>query len=141
MLCSSSRRLVQFSISSFNLGGKKISLEGVVLPKITSILPSNPVTFNPKWKHLSHIPLVNPDFRTPGNIDLLLGADVFCRVVHHGQRYGPSGTPSALQTCFEWVIAGTVCTMGLSRQHTGTCCVVTLTSDNLLGLVPRRSCP
>ena len=36
------------------------------------------------------------------------------------------------QTCFGWVIAGTVSTTGLPRWHTDTCCVSTLTSDDLL---------
>ena len=125
-------RLVQFDITSLNPGGKRISVEAVVLPRITGVIPSSPVMFDPKWKHLSRIPLVNPDFGTPGNIDLLLGADVFCRVVRHGQRFGLSGSPSVFQMCFGWVIAGTIHTTGFPRQHTDTCCVPTITSDDLL---------
>ena len=91
---SSSRGLVQFSVTSLNPGGKTISVEAVVLPKITSVLPSSPVRFDPKWKHLSSIPLADPDFGTLGNIDLLRRANVFCRVVHHGQWFEVSGAPA-----------------------------------------------
>ena len=54
------------------------------------------------------LPLANPDYGTPGSVDLLLGADMFSRVVLHGQRFGPSGTPSAFKTQFGWVLAGTL---------------------------------
>ena len=48
-------------------------------------------------------------FDTPGRIDLLLGADVFSRVVLQGRRFGPPGSPSAFETQFGWVLLGTVC--------------------------------
>ena len=129
---SSSRGLVKFGVTSLNTGGKTISIEAVVLPKITNVLPSSYVQFDPKWKHLSRISLADPDFGTPGNIDLLLGADVFSRVVRQGRRIGPSGTPSAFQTYFGWVLTGTVHMTGLPRQHAGNCCVSTITTDDLL---------
>ena len=38
-------------------------------------------------------------------VDVLLDANVLSRKVLHGQRSGPSGTPSALETCFKWVLS------------------------------------
>ena len=52
--------------------------------------------------------LADPDFETPGSIDLLLGADIFGRAMLNGRRHGPSGSPSAFKTHFGWVLAGTV---------------------------------
>ena len=52
--------------------------------------------------------LPDPDFRTLGSFDLLLGANIFGSAVFGGQRYGPSGSPSAFKTHFSWILAGTV---------------------------------
>ena len=83
-----------------------MAVEAVVLPKVTTNLPPSPVLLSRKWKHLSNIRLVDPDFGTPRNVDLLLGADVFSRSMLHGRRLGPSGSPSAFETCFGWVLVG-----------------------------------
>ena len=48
--------------------------------------------------------LGDPDFATPGKIDLLLGADN--NICWIGQRCGPQNTPTAFETQFGWVIAG-----------------------------------
>ena len=78
-----------------------------------------------------NISLADPDFSTSGNVDLLLGANVFSRVVLHGRQFSPSGTPSAFKTCFEWVLAGIVHRRQQPDQ-TGTCCFSTTTVDDLL---------
>ena len=83
--------------------GKSLAVEAVVLPKVTINVPSHPAPFSRKWKHLSNIRLADPDFGTPGSVDLLLGADVFSRTTLHGQRFGRSDSPSAFKTCFGWV--------------------------------------
>ena len=41
-------------------------------------------------------------------MDLLLGADTFSRVVLHGPRFGPTGTPSAFKTQIGWVLTSSV---------------------------------
>ena len=67
----------------------------------------------------------------PGNVDLLLGADVFSRTVLHGQRFGPSRTPFAFKTCFGWVLASVV-NGPQQKDQTRTCCFSTTTVDDLL---------
>ena len=105
---SPSQGMVDFKITSLGSEGKTIDVEALVMPKIRSVLPSHPVSFSRKWKHLMDISLADPDFGTPGNIDLLLGADVFSCTVIHGWRFSRSGTPSAFKTCFGWVLVGVV---------------------------------
>lgn len=39
-------------------------------------MPLQPVYDTSKWDHLSNIAFADPDFATPGKIDLLLGADI-----------------------------------------------------------------
>ena len=73
--------------------------------------------------------MADPDYGTPKAVDLLLGADIFSRVVLHGRRFGPSGSPSAFKTQFGWVLAGTT---GCSHQIRGSresCYLATTVED------------
>ena len=60
-------------------------LEGVVLSKITASLPAFQVTFNSHWKHLTGLCLADGDFDVSGPVDVLLGADVFSRIILLGR--------------------------------------------------------
>ena len=57
-----------------------------------STLRLDPVSLDTKWKHLDGLQLADPEFGTTGNVDLLLGADIFSHVMFQGQRFGPSGS-------------------------------------------------
>ena len=85
-----------------------MSVEAVVLTKITTELPARRIPFDGKWGHLKGLRLADPDFNIPGSVDLLLGADIFMTLMRNGRRIGPPGTPSAIQTAFGWVLAGNV---------------------------------
>ena len=45
---------------------KTMAVAAVVLPQVTTDLPSHSVRFNHKWKHLLNIHQAYPDFGTPG---------------------------------------------------------------------------
>ena len=98
----SSHEMVDLSI--VNDHGKTIAVEMVVLPQVSTNLPFCLVLFNRKWKHLLNIWLADPDFGTPGIVDLTLRADVFSRTMFHDRRFGTPGSPSASKTFFTWVL-------------------------------------
>ena len=52
--------------------------------------------------------MADPNFGTPGKIDILLGVDIVSDVLLQGRRHGPPGTPTTFETCFGWVLAGAV---------------------------------
>ena len=85
-----------------------MDVTAIVVPKVTCDLPTHPVPFNSKWDHLIDLTLADPEFGTPGRIDVLLGVDIFVEALCHGRRKGPSGSPIALETIFGWVICGKV---------------------------------
>ena len=87
---------------------RDLKVKAIVLPKITAHSPTTEVPTDPTWRHLSGLHLADPKFGIPARIDILLGTDVFGRAVLHGRRVGPIGSPSAFQTCFGWVLFGTV---------------------------------
>lgn len=83
----------------------QFNLSLVVLPKITSMMPSStlPTFVKENFKHLD---LADCDFYKSGPIDLLLGVECFDQI-YTGSRYtaGP-GLPCALSSVFGWVISG-----------------------------------
>ena len=74
----------------------RLRVEALVLSKISLELPIQQVHFDPKWSHLKGLPLADPDFGTPGRVDMLIGADVYCQTVLYGRRFGSSGSPMAI---------------------------------------------
>ncbi|XP_064396444.1 uncharacterized protein LOC135343372 [Halichondria panicea] len=58
------------------------------------------------WKHLDGLTLADPDYNKTGRIDILLGIGVFVDVIRFGRRSGPRDSPTALNTEFGWVLAG-----------------------------------
>ena len=84
-------------------------IEAIVLPRITTTLSAYHMDLDSKWKHLQALPLADPQFGVPGPIDVLLGADVFEKVIRHGRQRGFHGPWAALETCFGWVLTGNIC--------------------------------
>ena len=77
-------QLVLFVISPTNSTHKEISVTAVIVSRVTSNLPLKSMQLDAKWKHLSDIQLADPDFGSPGKIDLLLGVDIFITVLLNG---------------------------------------------------------
>ena len=122
--------VVNFKVSPSHHEGKDIVIEAVVLPKVTTEILSTSVAFDTKWKHLLKLQLADPDFSTPGNVYLILGADVFSHAVRYGQWYGPPGSSSTFKTSLGWVLAGATSTDQMEQQVT-TYCASILTGDDL----------
>ena len=116
----------------YGYSGPHWDVEAVVLPRITTDLPTSPISFNKRWKHLSGLRLADPEFGIPGHIDVLLGIDVFSHVILHGQRNGPPGFPSAFETHFGWVLSGTACSKRSPQQQVVSCFASTATDMGVL---------
>ena len=69
-----------FEMSSLYLPSSKYSITAVVVPRVTCILPLQPVYGTSKWTHISDLNFADHDFATPGKIDLLLGADTYAGI-------------------------------------------------------------
>ena len=77
--------MLNFEVCSSYRESKAIVVEAVVLPKVTTDIPSTSVTFDTKWKHLIKLQLTDTDFGTPGYVNLILGADILSRAVRYGR--------------------------------------------------------
>ena len=95
-----------FHVSLIQSPNDKIAVTAVVVPEVTCELPHYHIPFDSQWSHLSDLELADPEFGTPGRIDVLLGVDVFTQVLLHGRRVGPVNSPVGIETKFGWIIAG-----------------------------------
>jgi len=101
-----SRRAVTVCIKSrFNNFREKI--ECVVLPTITQRLPQRVIPIQnvaiPK-----NIKLADPNFNIPATIDMLIGAEVFWKILCAGQIKQSKSQPILQKTHFGWVISGPI---------------------------------
>ncbi len=81
------KSVASFSIITTSPPGETIDVVAIVSPIVTCDLPLSPVSFDLSWNHLSDIPLADPDFASPGRVDILLGVEVFVAVLLDGRRY------------------------------------------------------
>jgi len=101
------RGLTSFKITSLYDKSEEFQISAHILPKLTSVIPSAPVTLRP-WPHFKGLPLADPHFGSPSAVDLIIGADLYPQIIKAGLRKGPSDAPIAQLTSFGWVISGPV---------------------------------
>ena len=58
-----------------------------------------------KWKLPTDIKLADENFNIPGDIDLLLGADLFYEILEPGRRTRPN-YPVLQETVLAWTLSG-----------------------------------
>lgn len=80
----------------------------IVLPKITSIMPA--VQLPPRVRsRYQHLLLADSQFDTPAGINMLIGGDLFWRIIRSKSNIIHSpGLSSALDTHLGWIIVGPV---------------------------------
>ena len=127
----SSLGVTNFRISHPHNKGKILPVEALIVTKITFDLPLHPVSLDTKWKHRDGLELADPEFGTPGKVDLLLGADIFSKVVFTAGGLTLQPHRQVSRRKFGLVLAGTV-NMGQSPQgSTNQCYVSTITEENV----------
>ena len=127
-----SQSVASLSVSSTYSHSEQIPVTAIVAPKITCDLPMHKVSLQPHWKHLSGLQLSDPTFGKPDRIDLLLGVDVFCEVMKHGRQRGAQGSPTAFETTFGWVLAGSYVPPIIPSFHVVSLHTSVLSGDDLL---------
>lgn len=83
------------------------TINSVVLKSITHQLPTIFIERS-KLKIPSNLQLADPQFNQPGDIDLLIGAELFFDILRDGRIKLLDSTPALQNTVFGWVIAGKV---------------------------------
>lgn len=99
------RGIASFKITSMYDRSETFDISAHILPRVTSVIPSTPVTMR-SWPHFEGLALADPQFGSPSSVDLLIGADLYPQIIKEGLRKGPSDAPIAQLTSFGWVISG-----------------------------------
>ena len=124
--------VINFDISPLHTKSDKINVSAVIIPRVTSDLPQQPVHHKSTWSHLHKLNLADPDFGRLGRIDILLGVDVYANIVLQGRRTGPPDAPVAFETKFGWVLAGKTGPISFSNHCVTVNHVSTISGDELL---------
>lgn len=91
-------------VSRFD-SGNSFRITALVLPTITGRLPSAYLGTK-EWKHLDGLPLADPNFNVPDDIDVVLGASTCAALIKSGLVKGAPNQPIAQDTHIGWVIYG-----------------------------------
>ncbi|XP_067205334.1 uncharacterized protein [Linepithema humile] len=97
----------RFTLRSRHDINNEISISAHILPKLTSSIPTVKIQRH-MWQHLEGLTLADCDYRYPGSIDIILGADVYSQIIEDGIVKGDIHSPIAQRTIFGWIISGPV---------------------------------
>lgn len=101
------RGLVRVTLNFIHSSLDSMSIFAHILTHLTTCLPSSNLN-SLSWPTLNNIPLADPDFLTPGPIDLILGADYYSEFIRPHVIQHDNSNLIAQQTLFGWVILGPI---------------------------------
>ncbi|XP_066585627.1 uncharacterized protein [Prorops nasuta] len=129
-ITSQARGEASISILSRSSTSFKCSCFALILNKLTCLLPPRDLHAK-EWHHLSKLQLADPDFASPGTIDVILGADVYGSILQEGFIRGPTDAPVAQKTVFGWILTGVVDSRPLSNHSTAVNAYHTIADSTL----------
>ncbi|XP_014261379.1 uncharacterized protein LOC106673708 [Cimex lectularius] len=112
----------------------QLTTDAIIIPQISSAMPASLLPNHIK-EHFDKFNLADPSFCTPGDIDFLLGADLFGEIILGRKQSTPKNYPQALDTIFGWVVMGP-----LQHNITSTSIALlanTLSKDDLRGALAK----
>ncbi|CAH2090123.1 unnamed protein product [Euphydryas editha] len=112
----SSSHVVNINIQSLHDSSFTLTVTAHVLSSLTSVMPDTNFELK-NWPEIHSIRLADPKFNRPNKIDILLGAETYCRIIKEGLIKSPVGSPVAQDT--HW--AG-LCQEYLSMGHMEKIC-------------------
>ncbi|GFQ67374.1 uncharacterized protein TNCT_718081 [Trichonephila clavata] len=97
--------LVQLEITSLFYKNTSITVDALILPKITCDLPQFQVDAS-ALNTFKNLQLADINCLQPSSIDILLGADVFGEIMLNRHLNVPGHSLTAMETIFGWVVLG-----------------------------------
>ncbi|XP_022834488.1 uncharacterized protein LOC111362158 [Spodoptera litura] len=102
-----SKHVVNIDIKSLHDSSYTINVTAHVLRSLTSVMPDKNVNLD-NWPEIHSIRLADPNFSRSNKIDILLGGEVYCRILKEGLIKSPTGSPVAQDTHLGWIVSGYV---------------------------------
>ncbi|XP_018395526.1 PREDICTED: uncharacterized protein LOC108774017 [Cyphomyrmex costatus] len=103
--CNTSRGIVHFQLKPHFESSFECTVPAHVLPRLTTSLPSAS-SKQESLLHFKDLMVADPEWFQSRQIDLLLGAEVYCQILQEGIIKGPIGSPMAQLTELGWIISG-----------------------------------
>ncbi|GFX69000.1 DUF1758 domain-containing protein [Trichonephila clavipes] len=97
--------LVQLEITSLFYKNTSITVDALILPKITCDLPQFQVDVS-ALNTFKHLKLADVNYLQPGPIDILLGTDVFGEIMLNRHLNVQGQSLTAMESIFGWVVLG-----------------------------------
>lgn len=115
------RHVVNLDIRSMHKSEFALHATALVLKTITGLIQRSTCIAG-NWPHIESLNLADPSFGTPASIDVLLGADVYKRIIMPGVLHGADDAPVAQETVFGWVLSDEVSSHShdITRVHVST---------------------
>ncbi|KAJ8730047.1 hypothetical protein PYW07_017085 [Mythimna separata] len=124
---------VTLNVKSCHNPNALVQVEAYVLRSLTTLLPTTSLGI-PDWETLKVLELADPEFATPGKIDILLGAEVYSDVLLDGVIKHPESNLLAQNTILGWVLSGRMSREFTSTEKNLTSLYVQLKEDDMLKL-------
>ena len=117
--CKAAKYTSNLSISPIQAKAPSIELAAAVVATVTNDLPAQELSSTTDLSHIANLQLADPNFHIPGRIDIILGADVYYRLLGKAPAVvGSILDPAAISTIFGWAITGPVRTHSHHTQST-----------------------
>ncbi|XP_061720311.1 uncharacterized protein LOC133527370 [Cydia pomonella] len=92
------------------------SIEALTLDTICGPMPNAKLN-RTHWTHVQNLKLADPKCDLPGDVDVLLGAEVFPLLLTPGSIDGGEFQPPALNTIFGWILMGRTKITGAAEMN------------------------
>ncbi|XP_024889613.1 uncharacterized protein LOC112466006 [Temnothorax curvispinosus] len=93
----------------------EVQMQAHILPKLTSPIPSFSHNKD-NWSHLNNLELADPEFHERRSIDLIIGAELYSKIIEEGIIKGEPNTPIAQFTKIGWIVSGATSLNSINPQ-------------------------
>ncbi|CAG7829316.1 unnamed protein product, partial [Allacma fusca] len=104
---------VEIDLTSEHYPDTVVTTTALIVEKAAGLQPSSPIVPQ-EWKHIRDLTLADPTFFKTRAVNLLIGTDIYPRILHGGMKKGRPDQPLAQDTMFGWIISGPTTSAGPS---------------------------
>ncbi|XP_029155164.1 uncharacterized protein LOC114928246 [Nylanderia fulva] len=125
------RFAAQIKLSPRDVSYPTLTSTASIMHSLTKYTPPL-ISSTSDWNHLSDLTLADPDPTSPDRIDIIIGADLYSKLIVDGVRRGDKGTPLAQNTIFGWILLGPMSGISLRRSISVQHCANALSLESEL---------
>ena len=102
---ASTKGITQCFLKPIGKGEPSFTFEAIILPKVCSDHPKTFINLQ-NLSYIKGLPMADSKIRSPGPIDMLLGAELVPYMLGSSRVFGNNGDPVAIETVFGWILQG-----------------------------------